>query len=235
MISLGTSTRSDPTVGEIHCLQISITELFNDESNFDSCVSDQSKSSSSSSSKSSGRRTKRPCVIWRTHPDLQVLVMSRFAGVDVSDPNVRLFKHLPQEYVLKKADCCLSKSSLWWKEIDHSGNTIISQANRNYEYKSHSDASVDQESEGLKIRALIFSHSWTWIHRWINFSTSRRRTCRTIENHSTIESSTTNRWKRNHRRTIEYVIVIFITDDAIPTDSQRIQKRWIHSNVVERW
>lgn len=104
MISLGTSTRSDPTVGEIHCLQISITELFHDESNFDSCVSDQSKSSSSSSSssKSAGRRTKRPCVIWRTHPDLQVLVMSRFAGVDVSDPSVRLFEHLPQEYVLKK-------------------------------------------------------------------------------------------------------------------------------------
>jgi hypothetical protein len=31
---------------------------------------------------------KRPCVIWKTTPTIQVLLMSRFDAVDVSDPNV---------------------------------------------------------------------------------------------------------------------------------------------------
>ena len=64
--------------------------------------SESSSASSTSSKENEDRACKRPCVIWKTTPTVQVLIMSRFSGVDVSDPNVRLFNHLTHEYVLNR-------------------------------------------------------------------------------------------------------------------------------------
>jgi hypothetical protein len=83
-----------------------MASLFGRESNFDSAPGNLSELSSTSSSSSSrkfdDRPRPRPCVIWKTTPTIQVLVMSRFDDADVTDSNVRLFNHLTHEYVLKR-------------------------------------------------------------------------------------------------------------------------------------
>lgn len=79
-----------------------MASLFGPESNVDSTSENQSESSSTSSKKAENRPKGRPCIIWKTSPTIQVLVMSKFDGKDVSDPDVQLFDHLSREYVLKR-------------------------------------------------------------------------------------------------------------------------------------
>ena len=104
IVSLETSIFPKPKVGEIHTARIRMISLFGSESVFDSTGENQLKSSTSSSSSknSDDRPPKRPILIWKTIPTIQVLVMSRFSGVNVADPNIRLFNHLTSEYVLKR-------------------------------------------------------------------------------------------------------------------------------------
>ena len=100
IISLEVSIRSTPKVGEIHTARIGMKSLFGTESKFD--TTSDSLSESSSSRKFDDRARPRPCVIWKTIPFIQVLVMARFSNADVADPNVQLFDHLTHEYVLKR-------------------------------------------------------------------------------------------------------------------------------------
>lgn len=107
IISLEVSIRSAPKVGEIHTARIGMKSLFGAESKFDTTSDSLSESSSSTSSSASSRKfddraRPRPCVIWKTTPFIQVLVMARFGNADVADPNVQLFDHLTHEYVLKR-------------------------------------------------------------------------------------------------------------------------------------
>ncbi|CAF0898774.1 unnamed protein product [Adineta ricciae] len=86
-----------PAIGQIHSRHISVAKLFGVK------AGSQASALSSTSSKSSSNKAKpRPCLIWRTSPFVQVLVMSRFDGVDVTDVNNHFMDHLPRDYVLKR-------------------------------------------------------------------------------------------------------------------------------------
>ncbi|UJR28727.1 hypothetical protein I4U23_009956 [Adineta vaga] len=90
-------TITRPTIGEIHSRRASAEKIFGVQSDF------QSSASSISSNKSNGsREKKRPCLIWRTVPNVQILAMARFNGTDVTDRNISFMDHLPREYVLKR-------------------------------------------------------------------------------------------------------------------------------------
>ncbi|CAF0759162.1 unnamed protein product [Adineta ricciae] len=66
-----------PAIGGIHPRHISVAKLFGVKDG-----SRSSKSSSASSKASNDRAKPRPCLIWKTHPLVQVLVMARFGGMD---------------------------------------------------------------------------------------------------------------------------------------------------------
>ena len=96
-----------PQIGEIHMARIGIADLFESECNFDantglSSSKSESSASSSSSRKSEEQPRKRPTVIWKINPTIQVLVISRFSNVNVADPSVRLFNDLSHQYVIKR-------------------------------------------------------------------------------------------------------------------------------------
>ncbi|CAF0896927.1 unnamed protein product [Adineta ricciae] len=81
-----------PAIGGIHPRHISVAKLFGVKDG-----SRSSKSSSASSKASNDRAKPRPCLIWKTHPLVQVLVMARFGGMDVTDDGNDFMKHLPHD------------------------------------------------------------------------------------------------------------------------------------------
>ncbi|CAF1649544.1 unnamed protein product [Rotaria magnacalcarata] len=91
-----------PHVGEIHSLHISVAKLFETERDFESSSYASLNRSTASSTFSDHRSKKRPCLIWRTSPNIKVLVMSKFDNLDVTDRTISLFDHLPRDYVLKR-------------------------------------------------------------------------------------------------------------------------------------
>ncbi len=88
-----------PTVGEVHSRRIGVVKLFGKDCDFSSSAS---SSSSTSSKNSNNNAKKRPCLIWRTSPNVQVLVMASFGGTDVTDRSNSFMNHLDRDYVLKR-------------------------------------------------------------------------------------------------------------------------------------
>ncbi|CAF4961543.1 unnamed protein product, partial [Rotaria magnacalcarata] len=101
-ISIITETVRLPHVGEIHSLHISVVKLFETECDFESASYASLNRSTASSTFSDHRSKKRPRLIWRTFPNIKVLVMSKFDNLDVTDRTISLFDHLPRDYVLKR-------------------------------------------------------------------------------------------------------------------------------------
>lgn len=112
-----------PQIGEIHMARIGIADLFGSECNFDANTglsSSKSESSASSSSRKSEKRPRKgPTVIWKIHPTIQVLVMSRFSDVNVADSSVRLFNNLSHQYVIKRLVPVFPKPSYDGKRSIH--------------------------------------------------------------------------------------------------------------------
>ena len=80
-------------------------EVIGSQSNLDSssyASLNRSSKASTSSKSSEDRPKKRPCLIWRIFPNVQVLVMSKFDEIDVTDQSIRFFDHLPRQYILKR-------------------------------------------------------------------------------------------------------------------------------------
>ena len=97
----------DSAIGQIFTSHQSVNELF--DLAFDSTSQSSSSSSStrasttSSSKKKSKRRPKSgPCLIWSTSPNVQILLISKFDNVDITNPNVLISKKLSTEYILKR-------------------------------------------------------------------------------------------------------------------------------------
>lgn len=73
--------------------------------NFDSqqeVESEKKAESQKSSSASDGRPKKRPCLIWKTTPLLQVLAFSKFGHVNIFDPNYLYYNTYSSKYVTNK-------------------------------------------------------------------------------------------------------------------------------------
>jgi len=66
-----------------------------------STLCSSSNKSSRSSRQKSGKPKKRPGIVWNTVPNTDVIVTSKSGDVKVDDPNIILYKILPNEYVLK--------------------------------------------------------------------------------------------------------------------------------------
>jgi hypothetical protein len=102
------ATRS-PCLGEIYIIRWSVDNLFGvvrKSTSYSSLNNTNSLSSSSSSlsiSSTGAKKQKqkvRPCLIWKTNP-IQVLLMARFDGIYVTDPDFR-YGSLSPDYVRRR-------------------------------------------------------------------------------------------------------------------------------------
>jgi hypothetical protein len=93
---------NDPLFGEIRRVRYSIEKLFGETADaLSSLNSSVISSSSSTNSETKSREKKRTCIVWSTKPFIQVLLTSRFDGLNLDDPKV-VFGNLSKDYVMNR-------------------------------------------------------------------------------------------------------------------------------------